>query len=207
MTRRSSVLLALALVLASSVFAQGDGIGGVLLRDVPIDTDEDEWPTILPAGGLLAFGFGSDWSATNRKNGNIQVHFIIREEDDERDGGHAWVPEDAVKVFTWACGEPEKKRATRGSIICSPFVTTGFFASSSQWNLRFVSEARETAQAEGLQLVEEFSPAYKGGAVAVPAASSGQADPGQATCTVEQILKIKEAGLSDAQIKAACGGG
>jgi hypothetical protein len=47
------------------------------------------------------------------------------------------------------------------------------------------------------------------GATPVIAAFSPDATPTAktATCTVEQILKMKEAGLSDEQIKAACGAG
>lgn len=199
--------LLLALSAATVARAEGDGIGGILLRDVTIETDEDEWPTVLPAGGLLAFGFGSDWSATNRKNGKINSEFLIREEDGDRDGGNAWIPEDAVKIFSWSCGEPQKKIGSKGFVVCSPFVTTGVFASSSQWNLRFVAEARTAAREAGLQVVEEFSPAYKGGAqpAAVPGSTAPEGSK-PSTCSVEQILKMKDAGLSEEQIKAACGG-
>lgn len=207
MSMRVIFFLFLALGTATLAQADGDGIGGILLRDVTIETDEDEWPTVLPAGGLVAFGFGSDWSATNRKKGKINSEFLIREEDGDRDGGNAWIPEDAVKIFTWPCGEPQKKIGSKGFIVCSPFVTTGVFASSSQWNLRFVSEARTAAREAGLQVVEEFSPAYKGGAQpAVAPGSSAPEAPKPSSCTVEQILKMKDAGLSEEQIKAACGG-
>jgi hypothetical protein len=199
----------IALLLRVAANAQGDGLGGVLIRDVPIPTDEEEWPTVLPAGGLVAFGTGNDWSATRRENGKIQVHFLILEEDGGHDGGHAWIPEDSVQTFTWACGEPiERRMNPRRPIICSPFVTTGLFVSSSQWTLKFVTEARKLAQDLGLKLVEEFSPAYKGGSPSPPSTGTGSAPvPSAASrCTVDQILKMKEAGLSDAQIKAACDG-
>jgi hypothetical protein len=199
----AALVLIVAVVATADLRAEGDGIGGVLTRDVPIDTDEDEWPTILPAGGLVAFGYGSDWSATNRKDGRIQVHFIISEENGDRDGGHAWIPEDAVRTFSWACGEPQKKIGSRGSILCSPYVTTGLWASSSQWNLRFVTVARDAARAEGLQLVEEFSPAYKG---SESSPLPGPAAVGAESCTVQQILRMQEIGLTETQIKAACGG-
>lgn len=203
--RTMAVLMALVSMVAH---AQADGLGGVLLRDVPISHDEEEWPTLLPAGGLVAFGFGNDWSATHRKEGKIQVHFLIAEEDGDEDGGHAWIPEDAVRTFTWACGEPIQRRHNpRRPVVCSPFVTTGLFVSSSQWTLRFVTEARKLAQELGLSLVEGFSPAYKGGAAPVPAAAApGSAPAGTSRCTVDQVLKMKEAGLTNEQIKAACGG-
>lgn len=191
---------------AASILAQGNGIGGVLVRDVPIPADEEEWPTVLPAGGLVAFGSGRDWSASSRKDGKVLVHFVIREEDGDRDSGYAKVPEDAVQIFNWACGEPmDTPLGKRYQIVCSPFV--GKYAGSDEWQLRFVAEGRKLAKELGVTLVEEFSPTYKGGA---PAPSndmpSSPLPSSSSKCTVDQILKMKEAGLSDAQIKAACGG-
>jgi hypothetical protein len=40
----------------------------------------------------------------------------------------------------------------------------------------------------------------------VIAALSGEAEAAAKTCTIEQILKMRESGLSQAQIEAACGG-
>lgn len=208
MKRRSRIIMVVGflVLVTSSVYAQGNGIGGVLVRDVPISTDEEEWPTVLPAGGLVAFGSGRDWSASNRKDGKVLVHFVIREEDGGRDSGYAKIPEDAVQVFNWACGEPmDTPLGKRYQIICSPFV--GKYAGSDEWQLRFVAEGRKLAQEAGLTLVEEFSPAYKGGAPAPSIDRLGSPpSPSSSKCTVDQILKMKDAKLSDAQIKAACGG-
>lgn len=201
---RGILVIGLLPLISAAVHAQGNGIGGVLVRDVSIPNDEDEWPQVLPAGGLVAFGSGTDWSSSSRKNGQVLVHFVIREEDGGRDSGYARIPEDAVQVFNWTCGEPEKT-FTGSSIICNPF--TGSLRWSNEWQLRFVAEGRKLAQQLGLKLVEEFSPAYRGGAPAVGEGASGQAPPtSPSKCTVDQILKMKEAGLSDAQIRAACDG-
>jgi hypothetical protein len=201
---RGILVIGLFMLISAAVHAQGNGIGGVLVRDVSIPKDEEEWPQILPAGGLVAFGSGTDWSSSSRKNGQIRVHFVIREEDGGRDSGYARIPEDAVQVFNWACGEPEKAFGG-GSIICNPF--TGSLRWSNEWQLRFVAEGRKLAQQLGLTLIEEFSPAYKG-APEAREETSGQAPSTSSSskCTVDQILKMKEAGLSDAQIKAACEG-
>lgn len=208
MKRRATRIIMVAgllVLFTAPIYAQGNGIGGVLVRDVPIPHDEEEWPTVLPAGGLVAFGSGRDWSASSRKDGKVLVHFVIREEDGDRDSGYAKIPEDAVQIFNWACGEPmDTPLGKRYQIICSPFV--GKYAGSDEWQLRFVAEGRKLAQNLGLTLVEEFSPAYKGGAPAPSNDRAGSALPSSSKCTVDQILKMKEAGLSDAQIKAACGG-
>jgi hypothetical protein len=201
----SLVIFGLLALSSAVVYGQGDGIGGVLIRDVPIPNDDEEWPNILPAGGLVAFGSGNDWSASQRKQGKVLVHFVIREQDGGRDRGFVRIPEDAVHIFNWACGEPmDNPFSKRNPIICNPFV--GKYA-SEEWQLRFVAEARKAAQGLGLKLVEEFSPAYQGGASAgVEAISPSAPASPPSKCTVDQVLKMKEAGLSDAQIKAACGG-
>lgn len=177
----------------------------MLTRDVPVPNEEDEWPKILPAGGLVAFGSGRDWSASRRKEGKVLVHFVIREEDGDRDSGYAMIPEDAVRVFTWACGEPmDNPFNSRRPIVCSPFVSK--YAWSEEWQLRFVAEARKLAQELGLELIEEFSSAYAGAAPAPVAATTSAPGASPASkCSVEQILKMKEAGLTGEQIKAACG--
>jgi hypothetical protein len=197
-----------AMVLVSGVaFAQGSGIGGVLSRDVPISNAEEEWPAILPAGGLVAFGSGRDWSASTRSKGEVLVHFVIREEDGGRDSGYAKIPEDAVQIFNWACGEPiERPLDKRHPIVCSPFVGKYAWGNGNEWQLRFVAEARKLAQGLGLTLVEEFSSAYKGGGQTTKGGESASPSTAPSKCTVDQILKMKEARLSDAQIKAACGG-
>lgn len=203
---RIIVVIGLLVLVNASAHAQGNGIGGVLVRDVPISNDEEEWPTVLPAGGLVAFGSGRDWSASSRKDGKVLVHFVIREEDGGRDSGYAKIPEDAVQIFNWACGEPmDTPLGKRYQIICSPFV--GKYAGADEWQLRFVAEGRKLAQELGLTLVEEFSPAYKGGAPVSGNDRPNSPPPSSSSkCTVDQILKMKEAGLSDAQIRAACGG-
>ena len=204
---RVTVMIGVMALFCVAIYAQGNGIGGVLIRDVPIPNNEEEWPKILPAGGLVAFGSGRDWSASHREGGNVRVHFVIREEDGGRDSGYAMIPEDAVQVFNWACGEPiELPLDRRRPLICSPFVGKYAWGNGNEWQLRFVAEARKLAKDLGLTLIEEFSPAYQG---RVETASSGESVPPSAApskCTVDQILKMKEAGLSDGQIKAACGG-
>ena len=205
---RLIVLLSiLALCSTALIHAQGNGIGGVLVRDVPIPNDEGEWPQILPAGGLVAFGSGTDWSSSSRKNGMVLVNFVIKEEDGDRDSGYARIPEDAVQVFNWTCGEPEKALLGNDSVICFPFVGGSRWFKSNEWQLRFVSEGRKLAQQLGLTLIEECRAAYKG-RLPAPGEGAKNARPPAASskCTVDQILKMKEAGLSDAQIKAACGG-
>jgi hypothetical protein len=158
--------------------------------------------TILPAGGLVAFGTGRDWSTSYRKDGKVSVTFIIREEDGGLDRGTIMIPEDAVRIFTWACGEPIRSSLDpRHPIICNPFIAKY----SDQWQLRFVDQGRKLAQELGITLVEEFSPMYKGGPTPAPSATAASPQGASTKCTVDQILKMKEAGLTDAQIKAACG--
>ena len=199
--------LAVMVLVSAAVYAQGNGIGGVLIRDVPILNDEEEWPKILPAGGLVAFGSGRDWSASHRDDGKVRVHFVIKEEDGGRDSGYAMIPEDAVQVFSWACGEPiEMPLDRRRPLICSPFVGKYAWGSGNEWQLRFVAEARKLATGLGLALIEEFSPAYQGRAETASSGESGSPSAAPSKCTVDQILKMKGAGLSDGQIKAACGG-
>ena len=206
---RYGIATLLLVVLSSAAFAQGDGIGGVLRRDVTIETDEDEVPHLLPAGGLVTFGWGNDWSKTRRENGKIWSYFVITEEDGGLDRGEAWIPEDDIEIFSWACGEPESQgHWSKHAILCSPFVQTGFLASQIQWTMKFVVQGRIAAKSLSLSLVEEFSPAYKGVATAGPAEGAQPSAPAgkPGSCTVDQILKMKSAGLGDAQIKAACGG-
>ena len=84
---RIVVAFGLSGLVSLTALAQGNGIGGVLVRDVPIPNDKGEWPTVLPAGGLVAFGFGRDWSASHREDGEVLVNFIVREEDGDLDRG------------------------------------------------------------------------------------------------------------------------
>src|SRR5262249_29889794 len=120
---RITGILGVMVLVSAAVYAQGNGIGGVLIRDIPIPNDKEEWPKILPAGGLVAFGYKTDWSASHREDGKVRVHFLIREEDGGRDSGYENIPEDAVQVFNWACSEPiESPFAKRHPVICSPFV-------------------------------------------------------------------------------------
>jgi hypothetical protein len=192
--RIGKILVALALI-GTCAQAQRVGIGGVLVRDIPIPSDEEEWPQVLPAGGLVAFGAGRDWSILRRKEGFVAVHFVIRELDGERDSGEARIPEDAVHIFTWPCGEQKSVPFDRGNpIICNP--TIGAYGWSNDWQQRFVTTAQKLAQEMGLVLIKEFDVNYAG------SQSTGSST---TRCTVSQILTMKDAGLSDAQIKAACG--
>lgn len=196
----------LSLFVAFDCSAQGEGIGGVLLRDVRVETDEEDWPEVLPMGGLVVFGDGRDWSVASRKDGRISVNFRILYKDGDRDIGGGWIPEDAVEVFTWSC--PQNREDIGGTSVCYPFVRRGFFASNSDWNFRFVSEGKKLAESLGVELIEQFDPDHQldpEAKVEEPVEGGSGSEVQGSHCTVDQILTMKSSGLTDDQVRAACG--
>jgi len=132
----------------------GQGIGGVVKSNTPTIPASGcgKVPRVLKAGTLVAFGSGLDWSDAVRRNGMIRVSV--------RDAGKlttkcTWLPEEAIEVFEWQCGEPE--RTTFGVVKCSPISGHGF--SDAEWEFRFVLAGRKVAESLGVTLREELSPA------------------------------------------------
>lgn len=196
-TLRVCLMVLLSMLLGlSALRAEGRGQGAVVARDTehqglaPIYEDEDGHKIVAhlargeAVAGITTFGFLMNWQFERKDNGRVHVvYFPPGQDDDESSEG--WMDSKDLSEFSYECGCGVKQGK------CSPYGMAGF--SGVNWNPCF-QEGRDKKLAE---LRPQWGAAER--STEAPVATQ----PGK--CTVDQILKMKEAGLSADQIKAACG--
>jgi hypothetical protein len=173
--------------------ADGRGQGAVVTRDTehqglaPV-YEEEEGEKIVAhlargeaVAGIATFGLLMNWQFERKDNGRVHVvYFPPGQDDDESNEG--WMDSKDLAEFTYECGCGVKQGK------CSPYGMAGF--TGVNWNPCF-QEGRDKKLAE-------LRPQWGAAEKRTDAPVAGK-------CTVDQILKLKEAGLSADQIKAACG--
>lgn len=127
------------------------GTAGVALQDIPVDNARPckKAPATLPAGTVIAFGEGYDWTARNQKRGQVQVHVLVEGVKRVRCG---WIDETKLATFHYPCDPPQKIPLTDEMVICSPFASDGAF-SAIKWGNRTLLAAAAVASREGLALL------------------------------------------------------
>jgi hypothetical protein len=196
MTRARCVLtivaVTAALASATSRAAQLGEAAIVLHDNAPIyeESDEPDIADHAAKGEIVAYLTGRIASPTFMKsenNGRVKIMYLRGDDPDWKMYQQGWMNPTDLSDFTYDC----ECSHTKG---CTPLTDHPLRFRAFAWTVCLrqsgATHAKEVLAAEA----------------ATARAGSGSKSPANAKCTVDQVLKIKQAGLTDAQIKAACGG-
>lgn len=187
------VAVTVTLVPVTSRAAQLGEAAIVLHDNAPIyeASDEPDIADHATKGEIVAYITGSIASPTFMKsenNGRVKVMYLRGDDPDWKMYHQGWMNPTDLSDFTYDC----ECSHTKG---CTPLTDHPFRFRAFAWVV-CLRQSGATHAKEVLATEVATAPTDKSG-------SKSQAN---TKCTVDQILKMKQAGLTDAQIKAACGG-
>lgn len=192
--RLTAVAVTAAALLPTVANAAKLGEAAIVIRDdAPIFEESDE-PDIADSatkGETVAYFTGSIGSPTfmmTERDGRVKVLYLRGDDPQWKMFEVGWMNPGDLSSFTYDC---ECSRA-KG---CTPLTDHPSRFRAFSWTVCL----KQSGTADAAQVL-----------AAQPAPSPAESPDGKPAapgkCTVDQILKMKESGLSDAQIKAACGG-
>ena len=194
-SRLAAVAVTATILLPAVANAAKLGEAAIVLRDdAPIFEESDE-PDIADSatkGEIVAYFTGSLGSPTfmmTERDGRVKVLYLRGDNPQWKRFEAGWMNPGDLSSFTYDC---ECSRVEG----CTPLTDNpNRFRAAFSWTV-CLKQSGTAHAAQVLAAQSAPSPAES--------PDGKPATPGK--CNVDQILKMKEAGLTDAQIKAACGG-
>jgi hypothetical protein len=187
------VAITVTLIPAASQAAQL-GEAAVVLHDNALIYEESDEPEIADhatKGEIVAYITGNIASPTFMKSasgGRVKVMYLRGDDPDWKMYHQGWMNPTDLSDFTYDC----ECSHTKG---CTPLTDHPFRFRAFAWTVCLRQSG--ATHAKGALAAE---------AATAPTEKSDSKSKANTKCTVDQILKMKQAGLADAQIKAACGG-